>query len=160
MNLNLYQKPDFLTDYEFQVLQRTNDGLGIKEIAELLGKSESNIRKTRSVIRKKIEKELKKVADTLRLDTETRNIPKGTGIPALLIGYDWVNDTHVYLILTSDGVIAWYEHECSDKCKSECQLTLDQIRRERRIELNHKLENESPMDQFRFIIAKIKGDGG
>ncbi|MFX0052867.1 MAG: LuxR C-terminal-related transcriptional regulator [Candidatus Hermodarchaeota archaeon] len=156
----MYQKPDFLSDYEFQVLQQTYDGLGIKEIAQSLGKSETNIRKTRSIIRKKIEKELKKVANTMRLDTETRNMPKGTGIPALLIGYDWVNDTHVYLILTGDGVIAWYEHDCSDKCKSECQLILNQIQRERHIELDHKLESESPMDQFRFLITEIIDKGG
>jgi hypothetical protein len=147
------QKPDFLTEYEFNVLRLTNDGNNIKDIANVLGKSEGSIRKTKVTVRKKIEQELQKIANTLRLDTNLRTIPKGTG---LLIGYDWKLDTYVYLILTGGSITAWYEHECSDKCQPECQSTLDMIRKERRIELTSEKEEKSLLEQFRFVISRIK----
>jgi hypothetical protein len=147
------QKPDFLTEYEFNVLRLTNDGNNIKNIAEILGKSEGSVRKTKVTIRKKIERELLKIANALRLDTNLRTIPKGTG---LLIGYDWKLDTYVYLILTGGSITIWYEHECSDKCQPECQSILDIIKRERRIELTSEQENESLLEQFRLVILIIK----
>lgn len=149
----MLQKPDFLTEYEFNVLRLTNDGDNIKAIAVSLGKSEGSIRKTKVTVRKKIEQELQKIANTLRLDTNLRTIPKGTG---LLIGYDWKLDTYVYLILTGGSITAWYEHECSEKCQPECQSTLDMIRRERRIELTSEQEKDSLLEQFRFVISRIK----
>lgn len=166
--IQLHQKPDFLTDYEFDVLRLTNEGMSPQKIANQLNsdrkymnqkkqKTPESVRKTRVVVRKKIERELRKIANTLRLDTNLRNIPRGTG---LLIGYDWVHDTYVYLILTGEkGILAWYEHECSDKCRTECHATLDLIRQERKINLTPEQEKESLLEQFRLIISWIIGEG-
>ncbi|MFW9994550.1 MAG: hypothetical protein ACFFD4_21075 [Candidatus Odinarchaeota archaeon] len=151
----MYQKPDFLTDYEFDVLKFTYEGNSIKKTAKILNKSEGSIRKTKVIVRKKIESELQKIADALRLDTNLRIIPKGMG---LLIGYDWVHDTYVYLILTGGKITAWYEHECSAKCKPECQTVLDQIKVERGIDLNAEQESLPLLEQFRLVISRIKGE--
>ena len=74
----MFQKPDFLTDYEFRVFQLTNEGLSPKEIANQINfeienqnrpkvrsqkrdpkqKTTQSISKARVVVRKKIEREL------------------------------------------------------------------------------------------------------
>ncbi|MHA2227558.1 MAG: hypothetical protein ACXAC8_20235 [Candidatus Hodarchaeales archaeon] len=161
------QKPDFLTEYEFKVYQLTSKGWSPQEISDQLNQDKSNkdkkikkpgnIRKTRVVIRKKIERELQKIADSLRLDTNLRTIPKGTG---LLIGYDWVHDTYVYLILSEGMIKVWYEHNCSIKCEVECQNTLDLLLKERDLQLPPEVTNRPRLEHIRYIIDKIKRESG
>ncbi len=151
----MYQKPDFLTDYEFDVLRLYNEGFKVKYIASQLGKKEGNIRKTRVVVRRKIEKELQKTARSLRLDLDITNMPKDAG---LLIGFDWIHNTKVFLIFTfTQGIIAWWEHECkTDECRKRNRETLDLISRERNIQLTPEEENLSTREQFLKVIELIQ----
>jgi len=151
----MYQKPDFLTDYEYNVLRLTNEGTKIKDIATDLGKKEGNIRKTKVVVRKKIEKELQKTARSLRLDRDISNMPKNAG---LLIGFDWIHNTKVFLIFTfTQGIIAWWEHECkTEECRKRNRETLDLICSERRIQLTLEEEKLSIREQFLKVIDIIQ----
>ena len=151
----MYQKPDFLTDYEYNVLRLTNEGTKIKKIATDLGKKEGNIRKTKVVVRKKIEKELQKTARSLRLDRDISNMPKNAG---LLIGFDWIHNTKVFLIFTfTQGIIAWWEHECkTEECRKRNRETLDLICSERRIQLTLEEEKLSIREQFLKVIDIIQ----
>jgi len=83
----MVQKPDFLTEYEYDVIRLSNEGLNIEKIATKLEKKEGNIRKTKVVVRKKIEKELQKTARSLRLDSDITNMPKDAGLLMDLIGF-------------------------------------------------------------------------
>lgn len=149
------QKPEFLTDYEFSVLQLNNEGFKIKDIATKLEKKEGNIRKTKVVVRKKIEKELQKTARSLRLDRDISNMPKDAG---LLIGFDWIHNTKVFLIFTfTQGIIAWWEHECkTEECLKRNRETLDLICSERSIQLTLKEEKLSIREQFLKVIDIIQ----
>jgi len=149
------QKPDFLTDYEFSVLRLNNEGFKIKDIATKLGKKEGNIRKTKVVVRKKIEKELQKTARALRIDLDISNMPKDAG---LLIGFDWIHNTKVFLIFTfTQGIIAWWEHECKTKeCRKRNRKTLDLICSERNIQLTLEEEKQSIREQFLKVIDIIQ----
>jgi hypothetical protein len=151
----MYQKPDFLTDYEFDVLRLHNEGFKVKDIASQLGKKEGNIRKTKVVVRRKIEKELQKTAGSLRLDLDISNMPKDTG---LLIGFDWIHNTKVFLIFTfTQGIIAWWEHECkTEECLKRNRETLDLICRERKIQLTIDEEKLSIREQFLKVIEIIQ----
>ena len=160
------QKPDFLTDYEFDVFQHTIKGKKPDEIAETLNsdkkyknqkKTLGSIRKTKVVVRKKIEKRLVGIAKSLRLDHDLTSMPKDSG---LLVSYDWTNDTKVYIIFTiEEGILAWYEHECSDKCKLSCKEILDLVIRERNIPFTENQEALPILEQFRFVISKIQEKG-
>ena len=66
----MFPKPHFVTYYEFDVLRLHNEGVKVKNIASQLSKKEGNIRKTKVVVRKKIEKELQKTARSLRIDLD------------------------------------------------------------------------------------------
>ncbi len=149
------QKPEFLTDYEFSVLQLNNEGFKIKDIATKLEKKEGNIRKTKVVVRKKIEKELQKTARSLRLDRDISNMPKDAG---LLIGFDWIHNTKVFLIFTfTQGIIAWWEHECkTEECLKRNRETLDLICSERSIQLTLEEEKLSIRKQFLKVIDIIQ----
>ena len=149
------QKPEFLTDYEFSVLQLNNEGFKIKDIATKLEKKEGNIRKTKVVVRKKIEKELQKTARSLRLDRDISNMPKDAG---LLIGFDWIHNTKVFLIFTfTQGIIAWWEHECkTEECLKRNRETLDLICSERSIQLTLEEKKLSIREQFLKVIDIIQ----
>jgi len=149
------QKPEFLTEYENRVLRLNNEGFKIKDIATELGKKEGNIRKTKVVVRKKIEKELQKTARSLRLDRDISNMPKDAG---LLIGFDWIHNTKVFLIFTfTQGIIAWWEHECkTEECLKRNRETLDLICSERSIQLTLEEEKLSIREQFLKVIDIIQ----
>lgn len=166
------QKHEFLSEYELEVFRLVNEGKTPKEIAldlnnnEKLNKSKKgekierrpeNIRKTKVVVRKKLERELQKIAETNRLDLDLAKMPKDTG---LLMAFDWVHNTKVYLIFTrAQGVVAWWEHLCSERCQHRCQSTLDLILHERQIELSPELNDKSILDQFREITTIIQERG-
>ncbi|MFW9779093.1 MAG: hypothetical protein ACFFE8_09595 [Candidatus Heimdallarchaeota archaeon] len=163
------QRPEFLTEYELEVFRLVNEGKDAQQIADDLNRNENlnrdkegkkierspeNIRKTKVVVRKKLERELRKIAEANRLDLDLAKMPKDTG---LLIAFDWVHNTKVYLIYTRElGVVAWWEHLCSDRCQHRCQDTLDLILRERQIKLPPELKDKSILDQFREAIAIIQ----
>lgn len=153
----MLRKPEFLTKHEFLVLQNTYEGIKAGVIAKNLDKSVGSIYKTRTVIRKKIEKELKRTANSLRLDLDLAKISRDAG---LLIGFDWVHNTKVYLFFTAEkGILAWYEHECSNKCESICKETLDIIIRERGIKFENQKKNVSVLDQFKEISSILQNEG-
>ncbi|MHA1966469.1 MAG: hypothetical protein ACW964_01580 [Candidatus Hodarchaeales archaeon] len=151
----MFQKPDFLTGYEFDVLRLHNEGVKVKNIASQLSKKEGNIRKTKVVVRKKIEKELQKTARSLRIDLDISNMPKDAG---LLIGFDWIHNTKVFLIFTfTQGIIAWYDHECkTEECLKRNRETLDLICHERKIELTIDEQKLSIREQFLRVIEIIQ----
>ncbi|MHA1215599.1 MAG: hypothetical protein ACTSR2_06855 [Candidatus Hodarchaeales archaeon] len=148
-------KPEWMSKYEFEVYKKTSEGISTKDIAEALNKSEGSIRKTRVIVRKKIEKELYKAARTLRLDLDLSKIPKDSG---LLIGFDWIHNTKVYLIFTiSKGILAWWEHECkTEECLKRNQETLELICREKGVELSPEERSLSQLEQFRIVMKKIQ----
>ncbi|MFX1286454.1 MAG: hypothetical protein ACFFB5_22655 [Promethearchaeota archaeon] len=160
------QRLNFLSDYEFEVLRLTNEGMTAEAIAKKLNEerkekktkaSISSIYKTRVVVRKKIEEQLKNIAKSLRLDSDLAKMPKNTG---LLVSYDWTNDTKVYIIFTTEeGILAWYEHHCSDKCRPDCQKTLDLIKRERNIVLSNNQASLPILEQFRYVFSEIQEKG-
>lgn len=168
-NSFLSQRPEFLTEYELEVFRLVNEGKDAQQIADDLNRNEKlnkdkqgkkierspeNIRKTKVVVRKKLERELRKIAEANRLDLDLAKMPKDTG---LLIAFDWVHNTKVYLIYTRElGVVAWWEHLCSDRCQHRCQSTLDLILRERQIELPPEIKDKVILDQFREAIAIIQ----
>ncbi|UCG02800.1 MAG: hypothetical protein JSW11_02185 [Candidatus Heimdallarchaeota archaeon] len=151
-------KPNFLSDYEFEVLRLTNEGMSAEDIARKLKRENPNsIYKTRVVVRKKIETQLKNIAKSLRLDSDLAKIPKNAG---LLVSYDWTNDTKVYIIFTTEeGILAWYEHHCSDKCQPDCQETLNLIKRERNIMLSNDQASLPILEQFRYVFSEIQEKG-
>ena len=157
----MFRKPDFLTDYEFDVLKLANQKLTSTEIGKKLDKEPGSVRKTKMKALNKIETELKKAAKILRLDTSQEqrstkyNIPKAAG---LLRGHDWVNDTDVYLIISGGSIIAWYVHECSNNCKQECHSTLTTIRSERQIKIPPSIEKKPILQQFHYIMDYIIGE--
>ena len=169
MNQSLTEKHEFLSDYEIEVFKLVNEGNNPEKIAEklnandmlnknrkgeLIKRNAANIRKTKVVVRNKIEKELQKIANVNRLDLDLAKIPKDTG---LMIAFDWVHNTKVYLFFTIEkGIIAWWEHECSDRCHSICQETLNLIRKERNIPITPEQEKLSLLEQFRYVVNTIQ----
>ncbi|MFX0172407.1 MAG: helix-turn-helix transcriptional regulator [Candidatus Hodarchaeota archaeon] len=144
-----------LTDNELQIFLLVNEGKGSQRIADELNKKDSYIRKTKSVIRAKLDRELRKVANSLRLDLDLTNISKDTGF---MIGFDWIHNTKVYLVFTVErGIIAWWEHEClTEECRKRNQEMLDLICRERKIKLSSKEKDLSLLEQFRIVLEKIQ----
>jgi len=101
--------------------------------------------------------ELQKIATTNRLDLDLAKIPKDTG---MMIAFDWVHNTKVYLIFSAErGIIAWWEHLCSERCELLCQETLGLILKERKIELTPDEKKQSILEQFRRIISIIQEKG-
>ncbi|UCE15025.1 MAG: hypothetical protein JSV04_07560 [Candidatus Heimdallarchaeota archaeon] len=149
------KKDHILTENELAIFNLVNQQLSAQEISEKLNKQPSYIRKTKFVIRKKIERELRKIASSLRLDLDLANIPVDAGI---LIGFDWVHNTKVYLIFTVEkGIIAWWKHECiTDECRQRNQEIIDLICRERKINLTSKQQHLSLLEQFEIVIGEIQ----
>ena len=176
MKITVAKKQEFLSEYELEVFKLVNEGKTAQEIAEEINNQENfryqkkkdgtetevirkpeNIRKTKVVVRNKIEKELERIAATNRLDLDLANMPKDAG---LMIAFDWVHNTKVYLFFTSaEGIIAWWEHECSDRCEPRCKNTLGLILKERKIELPSELKNESILEKFRYVVSVIQEIG-
>ncbi|MFW9855378.1 MAG: LuxR C-terminal-related transcriptional regulator [Candidatus Thorarchaeota archaeon] len=151
------QRPKFLSPHEFEVFRRVNAGMSNGQIAKDLDKSESNIRKTKTIVSKKIKRELEKIANLLRLDTSTRTIHTGTGI---LTGFDWIHNTLVYIILAGGDIVVWYVHDCSPKCETECRTTLNQIQTDYGVRIEKKgNESRSILQEFKETIAQILNEG-
>jgi hypothetical protein len=84
-------------------------------------------------------------------------MPKDTG---MMIAFDWVHNTKVYLFFTAEkGILAWWEHECSNRCKPICHETLDLILKERKIELPLETKDASLLEQFRYTVSVIQEKG-
>ncbi len=147
---------NILSENELKIFQYTLSGYTDKEIAESLSSSEGYVRKAKTGIRKKLEKELNAAAKLLRLDPDLRDLSRDLG---LLTGFDWTRDTKVYLIFTEkQGIVAWWNHECSDKCESTCKEVYDLIREERGIE---EIDSSLSLEQkFKKMISIIKTKGG
>lgn len=149
------KKDYILTENELGIFHLVNEGFNAQEIAEKLDKQPSYIRKTKSVIRKKLEKELKRIANSLRLDHDLANIPANTGV---MTGFDWQHNTKVYLIFTEEeGIVVWWKHEClTDECQKRNQEILDLICRERGIILSSKEQELPLLEQFEIVIKEIQ----
>lgn len=167
MILAVAQKQEFLTEYELEVFKLVNEGNNPQEIADKINsdsrfegqkeRRKENIRKTRVVVRNKIERELRRIATTNRLDLDLAKMPKDTG---MMIAFDWVHNTKVYLFFTTEkGILAWWEHECSNRCEPICHETLDLILKERKIELPPETKDASLLEQFRYTVSVIREKG-
>ncbi|MFX1517003.1 MAG: helix-turn-helix transcriptional regulator [Promethearchaeota archaeon] len=149
------KKDYILTENELDIFHLINEGFNAQEIAEKLKKKSSYIRKTKSVIRKKLEKELKRIANSLRLDPDLANIPADSGV---MTGFDWQHNTKVYLIFTEEkGIVVWWKHECiTDECQKRNQEILDLICHERGITLSSKEQELPLLEQFEILIKEIQ----
>lgn len=152
------KKDHILTENELDIFNLVNEGINAQEIAVKLNKQPSYIRKTKSVIRKKLERELRKIANSLRLDLDLENISLDAG---LLIGFDWVHNTKVYLIFTVEqSIIAWWKHEClTEECQKRNQNIIDLICRERKIKLKSNEQKLPLLEQFEIVIDEIQNKG-
>lgn len=155
MNPPMDKKDYILTENELDIFHLINEGFNAQEIAEKLKKKSSYIRKTKSVIRKKLEKELKRIANSLRLDPDLANIPADSGV---MTGFDWQHNTKVYLIFTEEkGIVVWWKHECiTDECQKRNQEILDLICHERGITLSSKEQELPLLEQFEILIKEIQ----
>ncbi len=150
------EKKDYiLTENELDIFNLVNEGFNAQQIAEKLNKQPSYIRKTKSVIRKKLEKELKRIANSLRLDPDLANIPADAGV---MTGFDWQHNTIVYLIFTVEkGIIVWWKHEClTNECQKRNQEIIDLICRERGINLSSKEQQLPLLEQFEIVVKVIQ----
>ncbi|NLE04057.1 MAG: hypothetical protein GX638_04535 [Crenarchaeota archaeon] len=103
--------------------------------------------------RKKISKELKKHANSHRLDIESIIDYKG-----LLIGFDYQTSTQVYIAYTEKfGIIVWYKHDsyaqhlCPECPKEkECKDTLNTIILEHDLQLR---ADEKQLDMTKQSIT-------
>jgi len=172
---------EILSKKQLEIFKLLRDGFSIQEIAEIelsndtmiksikqgkiaekdnkeeLEKKKSYIRKVKSVIKKKLENEFQKIAKSLRLDLDLSQVAGDTGRTGLMFGFDWVHNTKVYLFFTEkEGIIVWYEHECSPRCTEMCEMTLNSIIDERRIVLPANGTKDSNLSKFRLLIEEIK----
>ena len=128
-----------------------------QEIADSLGLQNSYVRKVKSRIRKKLVQELSQVANTLRLQFTDTDIDREKGI---LKCFDWVNNTWVILIFTPfKGIIAYYDHDCTDNCQKTCDTTLDDIIKERNIHIGQKIRSLPTRLQYEYVIETIRKKG-
>jgi hypothetical protein len=143
-----------LSEVETKVFLSMSAGLSNDEIAEELQMTNSYVRKTKTKIRKKITKELTQVANTLRLQFSDSDIEKEVG---LLKCFDWVNNTYVVLIFTSEhGILAYYDHNCSDNCISTCTETLNLISSTRRIQIPDRVLSLPTRRQYEYVFESIR----
>jgi hypothetical protein len=154
----MVSKEHILSENELEIFILTNEGKNAQEIAEKLDRTPNYIRKTKFVIRKKIEEEFRKIANSLRLDLDLANISGDSG---LMSAFDWVHNTKVYLIFTVErGIIAWWEHKClTDECRERNKEMIDLICRERKIKLSAKETKKSLLTKFKEIMEIIKEKG-
>lgn len=155
MNPTQDKKDQILTENELDIFNLVNEGFNGQQIAEKLNKQPSYIRKTKSVIRKKLEKELKRIASSLRLDSDLTHIPTDTGV---MTGFDWQHNTKVYLIFTEEkGIIVWWKHEClTEECRKRNQEIINLICRERKITLSSKEQELPLLEQFEKVFQEIQ----
>ncbi len=147
-----------LSSDETAVFTAMDAGLSPKEISVKLSKEDGYIRKTQSRIRKKIDKELKRAANMLRLQFSDNDIMRDQGI---LKCFDWVNNTYVFLVFTPMmGILAYYTHDCSNNCEDTCKETLDLIRSERGVRVNDKIRSLPNKIQYEHVFEAIRKQKG
>jgi hypothetical protein len=147
-----------LSSDETAVFTAMDAGLSPKEISVKLSKEDGYIRKTQSRIRKKIDKELKRAANMLRLQFSDNDIMRDQGI---LKCFDWVNNTYVFLVFTPMmGILAYYTHDCSNNCEDTCNETLDLIRSERGVRVNDKIRSLPNKIQYEHVFEAIRKQKG
>ena len=133
------------------------DGLSNSQIAAELDITNSYVRKTKTQIRKKMSKELKKAADILRLQYTDADIDRDSG---LLKCFDWVHNAWVTLVFTAfKGILAYYEHNCSSNCENICLKTLDLICVERNVDIDEKIKSLSTRPQYEHVFETIRKQG-
>ena len=146
-----------LSDVEIDVFTSMSAGSSNTEIADSLKMENSYVRKVKTRIRKKITKELAQVATTLRLQFTDSDIEREIG---LLKCFDWVNNTWVILVFTSkSGIIAYYDHECSNNCQPTCEKTLTLICEERGVQIDEKISSLPTRLQFDHVFETIRKKG-
>jgi hypothetical protein len=146
-----------LSDVEIDVFTSMSAGSSNKQIADNYDMQDSYVRKVKTRIRKKLAKELSQVANTLRLQFTDSDINKEQG---LLKSFDWVNNTWVILVFTpNSGIIAYYDHECSDNCQKTCEKTLDDIINERALQIDEKFNSLSTRLRFDHVFETIRKIG-
>lgn len=152
--------PHILTENQLEIFKLICKGKSAQEIADKLDKEPGYIRKAKSVIRKKLEREFKKIATSLRLDLDPKIEYQDTVHLGLMFGFDWVHNTRVYLIFTEkEGILVWFEHTCSDKCQPSCKETLEAIKMDRGFSLPFKTGETSNLEHLRLILSKIQEKG-
>ena len=133
------------------------DSLSNSQIAAELKITNSYVRKTKTQIRKKMSKELKKAADILRLQYTDADIDRDSG---LLKCFDWVHNAWVTLVFTAfEGILAYYEHDCSSNCEKTCLQTLDLIGEERNVTIDEKIKSLPTRLQYEYILETIRKKG-
>lgn len=146
-----------LSEVETNVFSSMSAGLSNDEIADQLKMTNSYVRKTKTKIRKKITKELTQVANTLRLQFSDSDIEKEVG---LLKCFDWVNNTYVVLIFTSEyGILAYYDHDCSDHCSITCTETLNFVSSSRNIQIPDRVLSLPTRRQYEYVFESIRKQG-
>jgi len=146
-----------LSSVEIDVFTSMNAGSSNKEIADSLDMKDRYVRKAKTRIRKKITKELTQVANTLRLQFTDSDIEREIG---LLKCFDWVNNTWVILVFTPNkGIIAYYDHDCSDNCQKTCENTLALICEERGVQVDEKISSLPTRLQFDHVFETIRKQG-
>jgi len=172
---------EILSKQQLEIYKLLRDGFSIQKIAEIelsneittksikkgkiaekdneeeLEKKKNYIRKVKSVIKKKFENEFQKIAKSLRLDLDLSQVSGDTGRTGLMFGFDWVHNTKVYLFFTEkEGIIVWYEHECSPRCNEMCEKTLNSIIDERNVFLPSSGAKLANLSKFRLLVEEIK----
>jgi hypothetical protein len=153
-----------LSNHESIVWEKFHSGKSTGIIADESGTdgwTASYVSRVLNRARRKISDELKKRADSHRLDVESLLDYKG-----LLLGFDYQANAQVYIVYTkSQGVIVWYRHDsyagklCPECPKEqECREALDAIVQEYHLELRPD-EERLPMTQksvavFNKLAAK------
>ena len=146
-----------LSGVETEVFDAMSAGSSNKQIAADLQMEDGYVRKTKTRIRKKIVKELKKAAEILRLQFTDADIERDNG---LLKCFDWVNNTWVILVFTPKlGILAYYEHECSSNCENRCLETLKYIRDERKVHVDEKIKSLPTRLQYEHVFETIRKKG-
>ena len=146
-----------LSDVEIDVFTSMSAGSSNAEIADSLGMQNSYVRKAKTRIREKLKKELTQVANTLRLQFTDSDIEREIG---LLKCFDWVNNTWVILVFTPKrGIIAYYDHECSNNCQLTCEKTLTLICEERGVQIDEKISSLPTRLQFDHVFETIRKKG-
>ena len=147
-----------LSTDEKAVFKEMNAGLRPTTISEKLSKDDGYIRKTQSRIRKKIDKELKKAANMLRLQFTDEDIMRDQGI---LKCFDWVINTYVFLVFTPEtGILIYYTHDCSSNCEITCSETLDLICTERGVHVDNKIRSLPNKIQYEHVFEAIRKQKG
>ncbi len=150
-------RKSILSEVETQVFNSMSAGLSNNEISDTLDMNNSYVRKTKTKIRKKITKELTQVANTLRLQFSDSDIEKEVGV---LKCFDWVNNTYVILVFTPEqGILAYYDHNCSDNCQVTCIETLNLIRSSRRILVPDRVLSLPIRLQYEHVFESIRKQG-